>query len=213
MNNANQEIKSGWSPITQKQRDEENCFRVVELGIPKGEKVTILASPRVIPGSDRKITFVSPDYTRTEEDKIGAEIQALLKSKSRDSVGQLEQQPQDVQYEYIKQGNDFVRKEIQPLVIDDTKQVEERLSTGLIPDQRKNNSIQVPLARAATNDMVDQMMPRFRFRILRGHSIGNLRKHRQLSMLAYAGLAVMGLVTEEKGRKYLMQKRNVTTHA
>ena len=64
-------------------RDEENCFRIVELGIPKGEKVTILASPRVLPGSDRKITFVSPDYTRLEKDKIDAEIQALIQSKSR----------------------------------------------------------------------------------------------------------------------------------
>ena len=59
-------------------RDDENCFRIVELGIPKGEKVTILASPRVLTGSERKITFVSPDYTRLEEDKIGAEIQALI---------------------------------------------------------------------------------------------------------------------------------------
>ena len=85
LNNANQEIKSGWAAISQEQRDRENCFRIVELGIPKGEKVTILASPRVLPGSDRKITFVSPDYTRTEEDKIGAEIQSLLKSQMRDS--------------------------------------------------------------------------------------------------------------------------------
>ena len=46
----------------------------MELGIPKGEKVTTLASPRVLPGNGRKITFVSPDYTRLEEDKIRTEI-------------------------------------------------------------------------------------------------------------------------------------------
>ena len=57
------------------------------------------------------------------------------------------------------------------------------------------------------------MMPRFRFRILRGHTIGNLRKHSRLSILAYAGLAVMGLATEEQGRRYLRNKRNVITHA
>ena len=61
-----------------KNRDRENCFRIVELGIPKGEKVTILASPRVLLGGERKITFVSPDYTRLEKDKIGTEIQALI---------------------------------------------------------------------------------------------------------------------------------------
>jgi len=60
---------------------------------------------------------------------------------------------------------------------------------------------------------MDQMMPRFRFRILRGHTIGNLRKHRQLSILAYAGLGVMGLATEEKGRRYLRDKRKVSTSA
>ena len=61
--------------------------------------------------------------------------------------------------------------------------------------------------------MMDVDLPRFRFRILRGHTIGNLRKHRQLSILAYAGLAVMGLATEEQGRRYLRDKRKVRIHA
>ena len=111
-----------------------------------------------------------------------------------------------MQTEFIKEDNDFVRKEIKPLVIEDTKQVEERLSTGLIPDERKNNSIQTPIARVAQNDLIDEMLPRFRFRILRGHSIGNLRKHKQLSMIAYAGLGVIGLATAEFGRRDLKVK-------
>jgi len=49
LNSQNQHIKS-WGENLAAKRDEENCFRIVELGIPKGEKVTILASPRVLPG-------------------------------------------------------------------------------------------------------------------------------------------------------------------
>ena len=51
--------------------------------------MTVLASPRVLEGSERKITLVSPDYTRTEQDKIGTEIQQMLKSKYRDDKGLL----------------------------------------------------------------------------------------------------------------------------
>ena len=77
LNTKYQEIKDPAYDLA-RMRDNENCFRIVELGIPKGEQVTILASPRVLPGGERKITFVSPDYTRLEKDKIGFEIQALI---------------------------------------------------------------------------------------------------------------------------------------
>jgi len=56
------------------------------LGIPANEEVTVLASPRVIKGSDRKITFVSPDWTRTEEDKLCSEYQDLLGIAGRNDV-------------------------------------------------------------------------------------------------------------------------------
>ena len=49
LNSQYQEIRD-WGDDLASMRDAENCFRIVELGIPKGEKVTVLASPRVLPG-------------------------------------------------------------------------------------------------------------------------------------------------------------------
>ena len=52
-----------WSLIT----DRLDSFRIVELGIPKGEKVTILASPRYDANNiESPISFVSPDHLRPE---------------------------------------------------------------------------------------------------------------------------------------------------
>lgn len=70
-------------------RDADNCFRIVELGIPANEEVTVLASPRIIAGSDRKVTFVSPDWTRTEEDKLCKEYQELLGEASNNGMTEL----------------------------------------------------------------------------------------------------------------------------
>ena len=154
----------GWSNNLYAERDADNCFRVVELGIPEGEEVTVLASPRVIEGSDRKITFVSPDYTRTEEDKLGREFLDLLEEKGSRGMKNL------------------------PV-------------TGLIKDERTNTDLALP--RQNLNTLMDQMMPRFRFRILQGHTIANLRKHRRLSILVYAGLGAMGLYTAQRGARHL----------
>ena len=51
-------------------------------------------------------------------------------------------------------------------------------------------------------------LPRLRFRILKGHTIGNLTKHRNVSISAYAGLAAIGTLTISKGiflMKYNLQ--------
>lgn len=163
LNNQHQEIVE-WGHNLAAERDADNCFRVVELGIPEGEEVTVLASPRIIEGSDRKITFVSPDYTRTEEDKLGREFFDLLEEKGGRGMKNLP----------VK---------------------------GLIKDERTNTDLALP--RENVNTLMDEMMPRFRFRILQGHTIANLRKHRRLSMLVYAGLGAMGLYTAQKGARYL----------
>ena len=41
--------------------------------------------------------------------------------------------------------------------------------------------------------------PRFYFRILKGHTIDNLMKHRAFSLKAYLGFAGMGMLTIEHG--------------
>jgi len=155
-------------------RDAENCFRIVELGIPANEEVTVLASPRVIEGSERKITFVSPDYTRSEEEKLSWESQFILGELGKKGI---------------------------------------MANTGQIKDARTNLSTQALRNVRKPNIDFDSMMPRFRFRILRGHTISNLIKHRNSSLLSYAGLGAVGAILSalgaedmRKGNKKKMRK-------
>ena len=83
--------------------------------------------------------------------------------------------------------------------------------TGLIKDKRTNTDLALPSQNV--NILMDEMMPRFRFRILRGHTIANLRKHRRLSMLVYAGLGAMGFYTAQKGARYLKNDTRFSTSA
>eukprot|EP00933_Yihiella_yeosuensis_P040140 TRINITY_DN34356_c0_g1_i1.p1 TRINITY_DN34356_c0_g1~~TRINITY_DN34356_c0_g1_i1.p1 ORF type:complete len:277 (+),score=26.69 TRINITY_DN34356_c0_g1_i1:114-833(+) len=54
----------------QEHRNSENCFRVVELGIPAGAEVTVLAKPRVGSGA-RTIVLCPPPQTSTiDEEKF-----------------------------------------------------------------------------------------------------------------------------------------------
>ena len=52
--------------------------------------------------------------------------------------------------------------------------------------------------------------PRFSFRILKGHSIDNLLKHRNGNMLAYLGLAAMGVFTVVAGEEAIRDSLVIT---
>jgi len=47
-------------------RDKENCFRIVELGIPKGADVTVLAKP-VWSKASQSITLLAPDPPKSPD--------------------------------------------------------------------------------------------------------------------------------------------------
>ena len=96
-------------------RDEENCFRVAEIGIPNYSDVVVLGKPQLTLGNNAD-------------------------------------------------GNDLI---IAP------------------PDQ--------PTSWANLED------PRFNFRILKGHTIDNLMKHRTGAMQAYLGFGAMGIFTIDHG--------------
>ena len=96
-------------------RDEENCFRVSEIGIPNYSDVVVLGKPQLTLGNNAD-------------------------------------------------GNDLI---IAP------------------PDQ--------PTSWANISD------PRFNFRILKGHTIDNLYKHRRGALQAYLGFGAMGVYTIEHG--------------
>ena len=99
----------------QQARDEENCFRVSEIGIPNHSDVVILGKPQLTLGNDAD-------------------------------------------------GNDLI---ITP------------------PDQ--------PESWSNVSD------PRFKLRILKGHTVDNLLKHRSGAMQAYLGFGAMGVATIEFG--------------
>ena len=109
-------------------RDEENCFRICELGVPRNAEVTILAKP-----------VLSDETTEGSDGMHTRSIKLIAPSKPE----------------------------------------------GIFTD-------------------------RFQFRILKGHTIENLLKHRDLGMAVYAGLAIMGVFTIWFGKELIRKSIEVT---
>ena len=177
-------------------RDEENCFRIVELGIPKGHPVTLLASPRYDPNTE-KIFFVSPDRYRSEQSKLeGHTKTGKLPIQLPDGVDKNPKKSQAKIPSYDYEANKNL-----PL----TQKVSQELS-------HKYREITTRGYRPTSISYEDVKVPRFRMRITKGHSIDNLIRHSKLSMLSYAGLAAMGVFTVNHGKK-LMRERVVQRHS
>ena len=68
-------------------------------------------------------------------------------------------------------------------------------------DSKENDLIIGPPEKPASWANVDD--PRFNFRILKGHTIDNLMKHRKAALQVYLGLAVMGVCTIEFGEQLI----------
>lgn len=66
---------------------------------------------------------------------------------------------------------------------------------------RREDDGSITIAPPPVTDTVDE--ERFEFRILRGHTIENLIKHRQGSLQVYFGLACMGLFTVMCGEEII----------
>ena len=66
---------------------------------------------------------------------------------------------------------------------------------------RKEDDGRISIVAPPPTHSVDK--ERFQFRILKGHTIENLMKHRQGSLQVYFGLAVMGLFTVVGGEEII----------